>query len=484
MNAENFPFIETNDPNMLFTSKMQEHAQVGCLRVGFNENGELQSDWLGRNDDLKTLYFQNELTSLLDGFKKNGPLEGLSALREFCRQHPEAYMDMGEKKVYAFRIDTPRHRYLLRFYPQKQKYNLYVICYRTAMIRDDFPIPDFSIGTKTGRIKYILTSLNIGENNLPFENSGQQQALVGQLRGTWVENEPLQTVWFEKNGELKTQKFQTEFENLIYDLCYDGPLSDYNTFQSFCKANPKAYYNPEGTYDFYAFRLETPKHRYFLRYTPKQKDYGFHLMCYRTGLLREHGSMYISGTAIATDKPIIGKNGDYNIIDRFDVGQTGFALGRRDVESHAQFATWQYHQTAPNNYLCGHYFNTPEEAFSDYEYRTTDELDFVYQLTGERPYLPSWCMSVDREGNLISLRRGVMGSFDSDQNLIDDPQLNRKIADRINDEIGVTKAQEKAMLRGSMLGWDNRLADPKTYYKPSRVLPPNAAKKRRTGHDR
>jgi len=485
MNDEKFPFLDTTDPDMLFTSKMQEHAQVGCLRAGFNRKGELESDWLGKNDDLKTLDFQNELTSLLDGFKKNGPLESLSALREFCRKHPEAYMDTGKQKVYAFRIDTPQHRYLLRFFPQKPKNHLYVFSYRTELIRDDFPHPNFSSYIKAGRKKVNLTVLNAGENNLIFENSGQQQAFVGHLYGFWSKNNQLETFWMEQNSELKTQEFQTEVESLIYDLYCDGPLLDSHTLQTFCEANPEAYYNPEEPYECYAFRIEMPKHRYFMRRTLSQDESGFHLICYQTDLLREHGSMQISGTAVAADKPVIGENAGYQITDRFETGKYGFVLGRRDVEGSTRFATWEYERTAPNDYLCGHYFNTAEEAFSDYEFRITDDLDYLHQLTGEWPSLPPWCMSVDQKsGNLISLRRGVMGSFDSAQNHAGDPKLNREIADRINEKIGVSKVREMAMLQGSILGWDNRLADPKTYYKSSRVLPPNAAKKRRTSHDR
>lgn len=51
----------------------------------------------------------------------------------------------------------------------------------------------------------------------------------------------------------------------------------------------------------------------------------------------------------------------------------------------------------------------------------------------------------------------------------DDPQFNRQSADLINQRMGVTKAQEAAMLAGSMFRWESKLADPR-YYDEQGVL--------------
>lgn len=77
--------------------------------------------------------------------------------------------------------------------------------------------------------------------------------------------------------------------------------------------------------------------------------------------------------------------------------------------------------------------------------------------------LPELCFSVlPGEGKLICIRRGEMGYYHSDWET-GDPVKNRELADYNNKRLGVSKAQEEAMLTGSMHGWACPGADPKTW---------------------
>lgn len=77
--------------------------------------------------------------------------------------------------------------------------------------------------------------------------------------------------------------------------------------------------------------------------------------------------------------------------------------------------------------------------------------------------LPDLCFStLPSDGTLICIQRGVNGYSVSSWNS-EKPEQNRRIADYNNRKLGVSVAQEQAMVNGSMFGWDTPAADPRTY---------------------
>lgn len=131
------------DVNDLFTTKLQVGACAAHLRGVFTDTGEVKITLLKENKELASPVFQAELSTLLGTLRgDNGPLRDLPSMRAYCSAHPQAVM-CGRQTFYAFRIDTSKYRYYLRFFPQRELHKFFIFCYQTDRLREDLPKPDF-----------------------------------------------------------------------------------------------------------------------------------------------------------------------------------------------------------------------------------------------------------------------------------------------------------------------------------------------------
>lgn len=153
----------------------------------------------------------------------------------------------------------------------------------------------------------------------------------------------------------------------------------------------------------------------------------------------------------------------YTIIERFPVGEQGFAIGE-NLSAPAPYVTWQYRTADADHFFWGHYVSSKQAAYEDYEKRIEHEISDLSERTGKSPMLPPQCLTVEMStGDLICIKRGISGQYLSDWNEPGDSWHNCHTADTVNRRWGVTKAQEEAMLAGSMFGWDCPAADPHNY---------------------
>lgn len=166
-------------------------------------------------------------------------------------------------------------------------------------------------------------------------------------------------------------------------------------------------------------------------------------------------------------------------MSHFEDGR-GYALGYS--EKAKQYVTWYFMEngTEKPDFNYGHYIKDKKDAERDFERRTqyrmgdydlscTDDNGMAIEPNGT--YLPGSCLSVSNlDGSLIYITRDEKGFRPAGDNA--DPGHYRAHADRENEADGVTKAQEAAMVHGSMFGWNTPGADPRNYDENGRAIKP------------
>lgn len=129
---------------------------------------------------------------------------------------------------------------------------------------------------------YVFLEIGENEEDMLFATNLQDQARIGHLRGDLGRGTEFWTTWWDQHMELKSQEFQNELDDLVNTLRKDGPLKDLHTMQRFCWSHPQAQMSPRAGFEYYAFRVDTACHRYYLRFFPVRGNYNFYIFCYRT----------------------------------------------------------------------------------------------------------------------------------------------------------------------------------------------------------
>lgn len=85
----------------------------------------------------------------------------------------------------------------------------------------------------------------------------------------------------------------------------------------------------------------------------------------------------------------------------------------------------------------------------------------VYEIKDTFEGLPEACwIEHPMRKELVVVKRGVMGFFPQKEDVL---PYDIEVKDYLNEGLGVTKAQEKAMEKGSMFGWDVPASNPANY---------------------
>ena len=308
-------------------------------------------------------------------------------------------------------------------------------------------------------MELTITSMTPADRLYAYNQSSQlegQTGCIGHLRGDFGSGQEFYTSWFDHRREYKTDEFKAELDEVVNTLREkDGLLCTRDSMTRFCYQNPEAEF--EGNYCAeYGFKVQTPQHTYMLRCNPNYGDYNFYLYAYVARFLEHHMEKAKQGIRFITPgyKELFRiPDGDHIRILCSDGSHMDRSCRYID-EYHVEIGSdWDnlYH-------IC---------QFAEMMERNGNA---VIPL---RSSLPVQCFSVlPSSGELILLTRGEKGYSPCYDFSTPDAQQNREFADDRNVKNGVTKAQEAAMLAGSMFGWQTPAADPRNYDEQGQPIKP------------
>ena len=298
-------------------------------------------------------------------------------------------------------------------------------------------------------MEFPITSMTPEERLYAYSQSSQiegQTGCIGYLRGDFGAGQEFYTSWFDRRKEYKDGEFKAEFDEVVNALREkDGLLCSRDSMNRFCFQHPEAEF--EGNYcTEYGFKVQTPQHTYMLRCNPNYGDYNFYLYAYVARFLEHHMEKAKEGIRFMASS---GRelfripDGDHIRIQRSDGSHVDRSCRYID-ECHVEIGGgW-------NNLY--HVFQFAE----------------VMERNGStviplRSSLPEHCyiyLPTTREIGIV--KKGESGYYRSDLTPVYGED-GKQFVEELNQKGGITKAQEAAMLAGSMFGWQTPAADPKNY---------------------
>ncbi len=285
------------------------------------------------------------------------------------------------------------------------------------------------------------------EDKYTFRQSSQissQTGLIGYLRADMdTDGNGFFSSWNDFRKDLKTDEFKQELDEVINSLREEGDiLHNRKSLSHYCYSTPQSKMSTEQ--DYYGVRVDTEKYAYLLRLNPNKGEYNLYCYCYVRDWLDSHLKQAQKGIRFI--------DSHYNEKFRIpDGGKICINYSRKETKEYTCRYIDDYHVEVGDN------------LFHICEFAERMEMN-GRTVAPVRVELPEICFSVLASSyGLIKIRRGGKGYYPCYDKNADDPKSNREFADDRNVKLGVSKAQEQAMLAGSMFGWHVPAANPKNY---------------------
>lgn len=304
-----------------------------------------------------------------------------------------------------------------------------------------------------------IRPMSYEERKYAYEQSSQlmsQTGSIGRLRGDFGSGGmEFWTTWEDHQKDLKTDAFKAELDDVINALRSEeyGLLKDRRSMVSFARREPDSTFKGNYTTE-YGFRVDTKDHAFLIRCNPQQGDYNFYCFCYVSKWLDQHIE--------EARKDIRFIDSGYNELFRLPDGEqitvtlsTDEKLDRtcRYIdETHLEVGRSLYH-------IC--------------EFAERMERNGNTYAPKEPPLPPKCFTLLPSSGDIIEVTRYEKGYRPIRKREAFETQGGRELfVDTANKRMGVTKAQEAAMLAGSLFGWDTPSAKPKNYDEDGKAIKP------------
>lgn len=301
--------------------------------------------------------------------------------------------------------------------------------------------------------------MQLEEARYSYRNSQQissQTGLIGYLRADMGTNgNEFWSTWNDYRKDLKTDDFKSEFDDVINSFREKGQfLSDRQTLSRFCDDSQNALEFGEryGAGRDYGVRVNTQDYAYLMRLNPHKGEYNLYCYCYRKDWLDHHLERARRGIRFINPhyKELFRiPDGDHIRITYPD-GSHKDRTCRYIDDSHVEVDNNLYH-------IC--------------------EFAEIMESNGNtvvplRASLPDQCYTFVEGLNMIAIiNKGELGYADA-KSANGRPIENRAMVDKLNTQLGVTKAQYAAMKQGSRFGFDKPDADPKYYDENGQAIQP------------
>ena len=298
-----------------------------------------------------------------------------------------------------------------------------------------------------------------------YRNSQQissQTGLIGYLRADMgTLGTEFFSTWNGFRDDLNTQDFKDDIDAVINSLRKDGGfLSNRDQLEDFCINSDNVFAYNTGV--DYGVRVNTKEYAFLMRLNPYKGNYNLYCYCYKKDWLDHHLEKAERGIRFI--------DSHYNEKFRLYDGDQ-IVIGKPDSSFDTHNGLRDRSERYDVRYIDDYHFEYGRNL------RHICEFAELLEKSGNvvvplRASLPDQCYTFVEGLNMIAIiNKGELGYTDA-KSANGRPSENRAMVNKMNEQLGVTKAQYVAMKQGSRFGFDKPDADPKNYTEKGTLIKP------------